>query len=124
MTLLTVLNLNWIALVKHFPGWAYISCPHSVLDLKFNFFLSRHDNQEDLLETTIGMMMDNDISMEMEIAFKNVPFKAGCKCKRKCVNENVSVVKKACDATITLAYVRIKWNRYKYILDNGLVLPF
>lgn len=70
------------------------------------------------------MMIDNDISMEMEIVFNNVPFKAGCKCKRKRVNENISVVKKACDALITLAYVRIKWNRYKYILDNGLVLPF
>lgn len=52
--------------------------------------------------------MDNDISMEMEIVFNKVPFKAGCKCKRKRVNENVSVVKKACDATTTLAYVRIK----------------
>ena len=45
---------------------------------------------------------------------------------RRHANENVCVVKKTCDATIlkvvTLAYVRIKWNRYKYILDNDLVL--
>ena len=36
------------------------------------------------METTIGMMMDNDISMEMEIVFNNVPFEARCKCKASC----------------------------------------
>ena len=44
---------------------------------------------------------------------------------RSHANENVSVVKKTCDATILavviLAYVRIRWNRYKLILDNSLV---
>lgn len=42
-------------------------------------------------------------------------------------NVNVSVVKKMCHATIlavvVLLYVRFRWNRHKYILDNGLVLP-
>ena len=36
------------------------------------------------METTIGMMMDNDISMEMEIVFNSVPFEARCKCKVSC----------------------------------------
>ena len=41
-------------------------------------------------------------------------------------NVNVSVVKKTCHATVlavvVLPYVRFRWNRHKYILDNGLVL--
>ena len=40
----------------------------------YTFLISRPDNLEELLETTVGMMINNDISLEMKIVFNSVPF--------------------------------------------------
>lgn len=71
-------------------------------------------------------MMDNDISIEIEIAFNNAPFDTTCKCKESC-QRKCQCREKTCDAkklaaVAALAYVRIKWNTYKHIVNNGLVL--
>ena len=57
----------------------------------------RPESQGELLDTTVGMMLDNDLPMELDVAFSNtVTIDTKCNCKsafltKKCVSKEKNI---------------------------------
>ena len=48
----------------------------------------RPESQGEILDTTIGMMLDNDLSMELDVVFSNtVTTETKCNCKSACLTK-------------------------------------
>ena len=48
----------------------------------------RLESQEELFDTTIGMMLENDVSMELDVVFSNaVTIDTKCNCKSACLTK-------------------------------------